>query len=463
MLGSLNLSEFVIDPFTDDAEFNFIELNSAVEDAVIALNEVLDEGLPLHPLEEQTEIAEKWRQIGLGVMGIGDMLIKLGMRYGSNRAINKCEAISTTILNIALQTSAKLAEEEGTYPAYKEDVLDSDFFQFNTWTRTEEMVRKHGLRNSQLLTIAPTGSTSNLLGVTGGIEPIYDLSYNRKTESLDGEDKSYKVYTPIVKKYMEDNGIESEDGLPPIFVTAHDLHYEERLDMQSVFQESIDASISSTINLSKDATVEDIIDIYIKGWEKGLKGVTVFRDGCHREGILSKDDEVEAEREISCNGRGEVIDAQKVASAIRYKMKTGCGTLYLNIVFDDDGRIVETFTESANGGCAIFTKATSRLISLALRGGIPIEEVIDQLSSAGICPAYQSRKIAKKDVSPGYSCANAIARKLKEVVNTDAKIDVLHDTSTQILDEKEECPRCGRQLQFSMGCKSCTCGYSHCG
>ncbi|WP_195335702.1 adenosylcobalamin-dependent ribonucleoside-diphosphate reductase [Paraclostridium bifermentans] len=287
LLGSINLSEFVIQPFGTSATFDINKFKACVRESVIALNQVLDEGLDLHPLQEQKISVDRYRQIGLGVMSIGDMLIKMNMRYGSDKSIELCKFIARTMLNEAVKQSSLLAKEYGPFKEYKKEaILKSKFFNDNIDEDIKELVKLYGLRNSQLLTIPPTGSISTMLGISGGIEPIFNISYIRKTESLHDEDVYYKVYTPIVKEYMDLKNITDEKDLPDIFVTAMNLDYEDRIKMQQAWQQYIDASISSTINLPYETTVEDVYEIYIKAWKHNLKGVTIFRDGCKRSGVL---------------------------------------------------------------------------------------------------------------------------------------------------------------------------------
>jgi ribonucleoside-diphosphate reductase alpha chain len=297
LLGSINLSEFVTEPFTQHATFDNDKFKECVRDCVVGLNEVLEEGLPLHPLEQQKESVSKYRQIGLGVMGIADMLIKLGIRYGSDEAVKLCEELSNMMLNEAVKQSALLAKEYGPFEKYNEEVIfNSKFFINNISDEVKELVREYGLRNSQLLTIPPTGSISTMLGISGGIEPIFNLSYFRKTESVHDEDVVYKVYTQVVKEYMDINGISNEEDLGDIFVTAMNLKAEERIKMQGAWQKNIDASISSTINLPNEATIEDVYDIYVNAWKNDLKGITIYRDGCKRSGILTNEKPKEEEK-----------------------------------------------------------------------------------------------------------------------------------------------------------------------
>ena len=288
LLGSVNLSEFVVQPFTNEAYFDFPRFKEAIQQTVIYLNEILDEGLPLHPLEEQKQTVHDLRQIGCGVMGLADMLIKMQIRYGSSESINLSESIGSAMVNAALQQSALLAQQDGPFPRYTTKVLDSKFLQAVATDETMELIKQHGLRNSQLLTIAPTGSISTMIGASGGMEPIFMNSYTRKTETLHEGETYYKVYTPVVKEYMQANRIKHEKDLPDFFVTAMDLDYKDRINVQAVWQKYIDASISSTVNVPNNFSIEQVQDLYLYAWEQGLKGVTIYRDGCERVGILTQ-------------------------------------------------------------------------------------------------------------------------------------------------------------------------------
>ena len=288
LLGSINLSEFVRNPFSERADFDFEELKKCVTASVYALNEVLEEGLPLHPLPEQRESVEKWRQIGLGIMGLADALIKLGVTYGQKETVDICDKIGFVMADTAIAASALLAKEKGRFSGCKvEEIMETPYFLMNTTEETRALVKEYGLRNSQLLTIAPTGTLSTMLGISGGIEPVYANYYERKTESLHGEDVYYRVYTKIVKDYMEAHRIEDDRELPGFFVTAMNLDYKQRIDMQAIWQLHVDATISSTVNLSHGFTKEETEALYMYAYDMGLKGITIYRDGCKRMGILS--------------------------------------------------------------------------------------------------------------------------------------------------------------------------------
>lgn len=302
LLGSINLAEFVINPFMPNASIDMEGLMEAVETATVALNDVLDEGLELHPLDEQKETVRELRQIGLGTMGLADMLLKLNMVYGSDNAVQLSETLSNVILNVAIQTSSMIAHEKGSFDRFDYDkIAASTFFQNQLSKKSKEMIKKFGLRNSQLTCLAPTGTISTMLGVSGGIEPIFNTSYVRKTESLHDEDVYYKVYTPVVKEFMEMAQITDESLLPESFVTAMTLKADERIKMQAAWQRNIDASISSTINLPNEATVEDVYNIYINAWKHGLKGVTVYRDGCDRGAVLINEKKLDKKIKIIDN------------------------------------------------------------------------------------------------------------------------------------------------------------------
>lgn len=483
LLGSINLSEFVC-----DTGFNFDDFKYCVKESVIALNEVLDEGLPLHPLKEQRESVYDWRQIGLGIFGLADLLIKLGIKYGSPEAIDLCDMIGHTMADMAIKTSAILSKEhDEPYPKYKPEAIEqSAFYSKNALGETKELVSSFGLRNSQLLTIAPTGSLSTMLGVSGGIEPIFANYYTRKTESLKGHDEYYKVYTPIVKKYMDEHGLKDDSELPDYFVTAQTLDYKNRIYMQSIWQSHIDASISSTVNVPNDFTVEQVENLYMTAWDVGLKGVTIFRDGCKRAGILTttikeKKDEKSDDIKHHTLERGMIIKADDNCIGKKRTLKTGCGTLHCEAFFDPEtGQLLETyFSKGSSGGCNNFMIGLSRAISLCARGGIDVYSIVDQLKSSGTCPSYAVRSATKHDTSKGSSCPVAIGNALLDMYNElqNELFDDIEDsyTSETIITLKKpllinveqsiapECPECGGTLVFEGGCNTCkSCGWSKC-
>lgn len=483
LLGSMNLTQFVTHPFTPEAAFDFDEFKSCVTIGVRALNDVLDEGLPLHPLQEQRDSVKKWSQIGLGIMGLGDMLLKLGLTYGSEEAIAFCHELGFTMADTAIAASAMLAKERGAYEmCHVDEIMQTPYFEANTTEKTAELVRQYGLRNSQLLTIAPTGTLSTMLGISGGIEPIYANFYERKTESLHAADVYYKVYTPIVAEYMKKHELTDDSQLPPYFVTALTLPYQKRLAMQGAWQQHIDASISSTVNVPNSFTVEDTEALYMLAYENGCKGVTLFRDGCKRAGILSTHTQEEAAVPIAGEGlaRGEIVAIDDDVIGKKRKLVTGCGSLHCMAFFDTEtGALLETYlSKGSTGGCNNFMIGLSRMISISARAGIDIYTIIDQLNSTGNCPSYSVRRATRGDTSRGSCCPMAVGNVLLDMYN-EVQEELHHKTSgtkkavrvkpakpratDKVKAENIFCPQCGEPLVFEGGCNTCkNCGWSKC-
>ena len=480
LLGAINLAAFVC-----NGKFDWDDFNRTVNIAVKALNDVLDEGLERHPLAEQRKTVRDWRQIGLGIMGLADMLIKLGIEYGSPDSITLCDAIGYSMARNAIVASADIAGHAGCYDKYNEQyVTTSPFFAEHIKPDDEEawsFVEANGLRNSQLLTIAPTGSISTMIGVSGGIEPIFANYYERTTKSLHGHDEVYKVYTPIVKEYMDAHGIKDELGLPSYFVTSATIPIKRRIDMQSVWQQHIDASISSTVNLPNEATVDDVKDLYMYAWEKHLKGITVYRAGCKRAGILNadtkKDDKPKPESTSSILPRGSIIEPSNDLIGKKRKIQTGCGSLHVLAFFDPiDGNLQEVyFNKGSTGGCANFMTGLSRMVSLLCRAGVDIMTIKDQLDSTGVCPSYATRKATHHDTSKGSCCPMAIGNALVEMYNEmQSELDDKDDEEKPVKKTPVEpikdvnvrqqlCPECGEPLVFEGGCCTCkSCGYTKC-
>lgn len=463
LLSSINLAEFA----TPDQTFDFKDFERTVEIGIVALNEVLEEGLPLHPLQEQRDSVRDWRQVGLGIFGLADLLIKMGIRYGSKEAVALCDNIGDCMASTAIKKSEELGKKLGSYPKFNaEAVNNSKFLQTHMGRDVEYM------RNSQLLTIAPTGSISTMIGVSGGIEPIFANYYTRKTESLHGHDEYYKVYTPIVKEYMDEHGLKDDSELPDFFITAQELDYKERIEMQGIWQCHIDASISSTVNLPHEATVKQVEDLYMYAWKRGLKGVTIYRDGCKRSGILTTDNTATDKNSNKDElGRGYILSADDNCVGLKRTLQTGCGTLHCMAFFDaDTGEFYQVYlSKGSTGGCNQFMTGLSRMISIAARGGIDIYSIVDQLQSSGVCPSYAVRSATKHDTSKGSCCPVAVGNALLDmyeemqyiVGNVEPEESPVEETK-QVTGEK--CPECGEPLAHEGGCDVCkSCGYSHCG
>ncbi len=292
-LGSLNLSRFVMDGYHSNARINWDQLAESTQLLVRFLDNVVTWNEDLNALEKQRLAAKETRRLGLGVMGIADMLNQMGIAYDSDESIDCIEQVMDFITNAAYQASAMIAKEKEPSPIFKLDgYKECPFYQEALNDQTKSLITKNGLRNIAIMSIAPTGSISNIvlgyeingknyIGVSGGVEPIFAVSYTRRSESFN---KRFKVFHATVQAYMDlmdiDNSAEEEETLPAYFFrTAHSVIPDKRVKIQGVIQKYIDHSISSTINLPEDVEPEVISDIYFMAWQKKLKGVTIYRDG----------------------------------------------------------------------------------------------------------------------------------------------------------------------------------------
>lgn len=461
LLGSINLSEFIINPFTTKAEIDFNSLEKATKKAIDALNEVLLEGMPKHPLKQQTECTSKWHQIGLGTLGLADCLIKLGVRYGSPESLQIIEKIYKAMAQYSVLQSLQWAKEKGKFSeCNNEDLANSSFIQaLDLPTSTIEEIKKYGLFNSQLLTCAPTGSIGTMLQCSTGVEPQFALSYTRKTKSLNTKDTDYKVYAQIVNDYLKVHPNADKDNLPDYFVTSESIAPKERVMVQSMLQKYIDASISSTVNLPKEATVEQVYDIYMDAWKNNLKGITIFRSGGKREGILVTEEnktfntvvpkrpknlpavfhsvKVKGEQFIVLVGLYEdkpyEIFAFKPNVSLNLQEHKGVITKNSKMHYSFKSDLLEIKElESINED--IEKKAATLYSSMLLRHGVPIKYIV---------------KTSKKVNDNITSFSSAMCRVLSK-----------YDTDTT---STEKCPECGELLVNEGGCSHCTsCGYSKC-
>ena len=469
LLGAINLSEFVKKPFTDEAYFDIIAFRKAVRIAIRALNDVLDQGLELHPLDIQRKTVREWRQIGLGIMGFADMLIKCGVAYGSEESLAAIDEIGQAMNEAGLLASAELAEEKGSFSKFDpEFIIDSKFMEHITNLDVIDAIYDQGLRNSQLFTIAPTGSISTMLGVSGGLEPLFDVEYYRTTKSLHGEDKTYKVTAPIVEQCLKAKGITGK-RYPKEIQWSKTIDPMNRVDVQAQWQIYIDASISSTVNLSNSTTVEEVENLYRYAYDTGCKGLTIFRDGCARTAILNSTTEELKEQpqenkldSIQPITRADMGDRLEGATYVR---QTACGKLYVTINANEKGELVEVFIDpSKSGGCLANVEVIGRLCSTMLRAGVAVEAVID--SAKGVKCSSCARSKKKVD---GLSCGDIVAKAIQTEYEyrkgkkaTEVPQKVVEERHTKE-DNKTKCPECGAELSNTGGCNICpSCGYSKC-
>lgn len=438
LLGSMNLAEYVYAP----GKFDIRGFETDVQIAVKALNEVLEEGLPLHPLQEQRDAVKKWKQIGLGIMGLGDMLVKMGIKYGSTESFELCDDIGKKMFRSALIASANLKKG---HDDWDDALIRSDMYKYH-FMDTELFYPN----NSQLLTIAPTGSISTMIGVSGGIEPIFAKSFTRRTVSLSGKDEYHEVYPTVIKNLMDDLNVDI-DHLPDYVVTSSDIPWFSRVVMQATWQKHVDASISSTINLPEYFPKDEIMDIYLTAWELGCKGLTIFRQGCKRDAILTTE------------VKSKDVEPSTLVGKKR-KLMTGCGSLHCTAFFDSQtGELKETYlSKGSTGGCNNFMIGLSRLISLSARSGCSIDEIVDQLKSTGACPSYAVRKATKGDTSLGSCCPMAVGWALSDMYD-EMQSEIKGTPKPTAVTIKNPCPKCGAELEFSGGCNVCkSCGWTKC-
>lgn len=459
LLGSINLSEFVIDPFTKQARINWEDLEYTVVQAVVGLNQALDENINTHPLKIQRETAYDWRAIGLGTMGMADMLIKLGLTYGSEEALNIVSKVYKNMAVTAIESSLELAKDFGCYPKCNKEILvESPFIKaLDLPENIINDIRTYGLYNSQLLTCAPTGSIGTMLEVSTGVEPNFALHYTRRTQSLDGKDSYYEVNARILADYLT---LFDTTEVPDYFITAAQINPIDRIKMQGTIQKYIDNSISSTINLPKEATIEDVYKIYINAWKYGLKGVTVYRSGCKREGILTVDKPTDIQNTVAPKRPKEL-------EADFYLVKSK-GQQFIVLVGLLNNKPYEIFAFRPNMSISVDNhkgtiikkskmhysfksqfveigdlqlrnedteeKAATLYASMLLRHGIDIKYII---------------KTAKKVNDNITSFSSAMCRVLSKYIPKETL--------------KDKCPDCGGELIREGGCIHCkNCGYSKC-
>lgn len=462
-LSSLNLSEFIVNPYTPQAHLNTSDLLSAIDVGIRTLDKLIDENYNRHPLQQQRDMSYNYRNIGLGIFGYATALMKLGFKYGSPEAIEFTDDVFSLIFRRAVLASNELAKEFGPYPKYKEEIFDSDIIKLHFTPDEITGLKEYGLRNCSLVSIAPTGSLATLLGESGGCEPEFALKYTRRTVGMtDGEDTYYDVYCKAAREYMEVNNTKE---LPDYFVGSADISWQSRVLTQATMQKHVDTAISSTVNMPNSATKDDIAHMYLLAWSTGCKGITMFRDGCKRLGILTTGNKKEeiSHKELK---RGEIMKCADDLIGKKRKIINGCGSTHVLGFFEPVyGDLVEVFfTKGSLGGCSNYMVGLSRMVSLACRAGVSINDIQDQLNSTGACPSYAIRTATKHDTSKGACCPMAIGNALMDMwKEVQEELGYLEEPKKKKKQLGELCPECGAVLEHSGGCDICKeCGYSHC-
>lgn len=460
-LASINLIKIV----NKSNEINWIKLEENIRltfrflDDMITMNK-----LPLKKIEDMTK---SLRPIGLGTMGFAQLLYTLKIPYDSQECLDFVDELYGFIDEKALEYNLELGSERGKYPAYK-------------GSKWEE--KNLEVRCSSMTSIAPNGSIAFIADTTGGIEPQFALVYKRR----DNDNDEYMVADSIFENYLKENNLFTEEILNKIndnkgsikgldniftketqgiFVTANDISAEWHVKVLAQIQKYISLSISKTVNLPNEATVEDVGNVYLMAAKNGIKGITVYRDGCRENQVLSTG----GTKEETTSQQDFIFPSETLdyAHAERFKVNSGCGSFWLFLCYDDDGVLREIFSQSAtSGGCNGMTEALSRMTSLALKSNIHPDVIIDQLKSVK-CPVSMMMKKEKGLTSK--SCADAIGNAIRDfignkelkTVGTEIHKIELHIPEVEI--ESNKCPSCGSDLGMTEGCRTCFgCGWSRC-
>ena len=476
-LGAVNLERFV----DDNGNFMIDQFKETVGIAARFLDNVVDYNMDRHALENQKKNAENDRRVGLGILGLGDMMVRMGIKYDSEDALQTIEQIMQIFRDTAYETSTELAEEKGQFPNFDWNGFSKSKFIKNLPKSLQEKIKQNGVRNCTLTTVAPTGSGAIVSRVTSGIEPIFATSYKRRVKNNgDGYGKTfneYKVYHPIIGKLFE-----TDKNLPDYVVTAHNIDPYFRVKMQGVIQKYIDSSISSTVNLAENITIDTVADIYMTAYEAGLKGITVYREGS-REGILVSDEKMKktvspSELDLNAHMTSELREEKSPrvrptqTAGVTRRIRTGEGTLYITINEDENG-LCEVFTTigKAGGNAAAQSEAISRLISLSLRSGLDPHAIVRQLKGiSGPNPTWEDGRLI-------LSTPDAIGKALddyikeREELNIKGRSDQPLDKPliTLAQDHQEEngliiCTKChNHSVVNEGGCLTCQeCGWSKC-
>jgi ribonucleoside-diphosphate reductase alpha chain len=487
-LGSINISKFV----DRNGVFDFEELSEVARTATRFLDDVIDYNMDSHALPVIKEAVEADRRVGLGITGLGDALLRMRVKYDTELALEIVDRIMETLCRAAYQTSIDLAREKGPFPLFEWEGASKSKYMQSLPEDLREQVRKFGLRNSTVITVPPVGTGSIVAQSSSGIEPIFCTSYKRRVKQEDGETFSeYKVYHPLIQELFGD-----DERLPDYVVTSHDIDPYFRVRMQGTIQRWVDSSISSTVNLPTDVSVETVADIYMTAYKTGLKGITVYREGS-REGILVTDKDAAAER---ADDGGEPPEAEAepapavqatasprlkprprpaITSGVTERIRTGEGNLYITINEDEEG-LSEVFASlgKAGGSAAAQSEAMCRLISLCLRSGLDPATIVKQLKGiGGPNPVWDNGELI-------LSAPDAIGRALERFLERTGRstVDDRRDrataeavaraaATTQTFEgpgamparPMSSCPDCGSPVAHENACLVCKhCGWSRC-
>jgi len=476
LLGSINLSRLVKNPFEKNAQIDLKVLNELVATAVRMMDNVVDASN--FPLPEQAQEAKNKRRIGLGVTGLADALLMTGLEYGTDEAAAKTDEWLHAIARASYLASVELAKEKGAFPLFDAEpylqseamkVMDSD---------VRDAIRTHGIRNALLTSIAPTGTISLYAGnVSSGIEPVFAYAYTRKVLQKDGSRTEEEVVDYAVQMWRDKFG---DKELPSYFVNAQTLAPLAHVKMQAAAQKWIDSSISKTINCPEDISFDDFKDVYMEAYETGCKGCTTYRPNDVTGSVLSVSESSEKTPEIDTGAEviymAEPLDRPQTLEGNTYKLKWPDSehAIYVtvnDVVINGHRRPFEVFINSKNMEHFAWTVALTRMISAVFRRGGDVSFVVEELKAvfdprggAWVQGKYIPSILAaiggvleQHMVAIGFLAGEGMA--LKEDPHANKQVVNLGES------RGKACPSCGQfDLQMVEGCMTCrSCGHSKCG
>ncbi len=475
LLGSVNLARLVANPFEKGAELDLVALDDLVAVAVRMMDNVVDASR--FPLEAQAQEAAAKRRIGLGVTGLADALLMLGLKYGSDEAAAQTEAWMKQIAHASYRASVELAKERGAFPLFDADQFLASGNMQNMDESLRADIRKHGIRNALLTSIAPTGTISLYAGnVSSGIEPVFAYAYTRKVLQRDGSRTEEEVVDYAVKLWRDKMG---DAELPDFFVNAQTLAPLAHVKMQAAAQKWIDSSISKTINCPEDISFEDFKSVYMQAWDTGCKGCTTYRPNDVTGSVLSVSESEEA-TPAQADDDGDVVyiaeplDRPQELEGHTYKLKwpDSNHAIYItinDIVISGHRRPFEIFINSKNMEHYAWTVALTRMVSAVFRRGGDISFVVEELKAV-FDPRGGAWMQGKYVPSILAAIGGVIERHLIAIGFIEGEgMGLKTDPTAEIMEiggrpKTAACPSCGEHgVRMVEGCMTCpSCGHSKC-
>lgn len=474
LLGSINLATLVTQPFTANAKLDPKALKALVATAVRMMDNVVD--ISRFPLPQQAVEAQAKRRIGLGVTGLADALLMLGLRYGAEEAATQTEDWMKAIARAAYLASVDLAREKGPFPLFDADKYLASGTMLNMDEDVRDAIRTHGIRNALLTSIAPTGTISLYAGnVSSGIEPVFAYAYTRKVLQKDGSRTEEEVVDYAVRMWRDLHG---DAPLPDYFVNAQTLPPLDHVRMQSAAQKWVDSSISKTINCPEDISFDDFQQVYMAAWDQGCKGCTTYRPNAVTGSVLSVNETSEKAPEADQGAEvvylTDPLDRPAALEGSTYKVKWPGSehALYItinDIIISGHRRPFEVFINSKNMEHFAWTVALTRMISAIFRRGGDVSFVVEELKAvfdprggAWVDGRYIPSILA---AIGGVIERHLIAIGFIEGEGMGLKSDPQAEVISMGAPKGKSCTSCGSfQMRMVEGCMTCAeCGFSKCG